>query len=416
LPPSAPSSEIEPEALGSVPVEDLEDLYENAPCGYLSLLPDGRIYMVNATFLGWTGYTREQLIGKLMRDLLNVAARIFYETHFAPLLRMQGFFNEVALDVTTASGERLPVLANAVERRDAHGKLLFTRVSLFQASQRRKYERELLTAQTTATALATQHEHDKARLEARLEELVEERVHAQGQLLEEQESAELREHFIAVLSHDLRNPLASIIAGLRRLEREHLSEQGRTVVGSMNGSAKRMSDLINDVMDLARARLGGGIGLTRLADQSLEPVIQQVVAELQASHPNAEILIDLALAEPAEFDPGRVGQLLSNLLGNALTHGTPDKPVRVSASSNESEVRIAVANAGEAIPESIRQRLFLPFYRGDAASSKGLGLGLYIASEVAKAHGGRIDVESSSVETRFTFRMPNRHGVALPEG
>jgi sigma-B regulation protein RsbU (phosphoserine phosphatase) len=119
LPQSEPLSKIEPEALGSVPAEDLEDLYENAPCGYLSLLPDGRIYMVNATFLNWTGYERDHLIGKLMRDLLNVAARIFYETHFAPLLRMQGFFNEVALDITTAAGTRLPVLANAVERRAA---------------------------------------------------------------------------------------------------------------------------------------------------------------------------------------------------------------------------------------------------------------------------------------------------------
>src|SRR5690242_18702840 len=112
LPPSEPSSDIDPDVVGRVPTEDLADLYDNAPCGYLSLLPDGRIYMVNSTFLRWTGYSREELIGKLMRDLLNVAARIFYETHFAPLLRMQGFFNEVALDITAASGVRLPMLAN----------------------------------------------------------------------------------------------------------------------------------------------------------------------------------------------------------------------------------------------------------------------------------------------------------------
>jgi sigma-B regulation protein RsbU (phosphoserine phosphatase) len=291
--------------------------------------------------------------------------------------------------------------------------VLFTRVSLFQASQRRQYERELLTAQTAATTLAKQHEHDKARLEARLEELVEERVHAEGKLLEEQESAELREHFIAVLGHDLRNPLASIIAGLRRLEREDLSDHARMVMALMGGSAKRMSDLINDVMDLARARLGGGIGLTRLADQSLEPVIQQVVAELQASHPEREIRVELALPESAECDPGRIGQLVSNLLGNALTHGAPDQAVRISAISTPSEVEISVANAGEPIPKAVRQRLFLPFYRGDANSSQGLGLGLYIASEIAKAHGGRLEVESSPVETRFTFRMWNRHVAGL---
>src|SRR5215208_1028071 len=99
--------------------EDLEDLYENAPCGYLSLRPDGRIVKVNVTLCSWIGYPAEALLGKRFLELLNIAGRMFYETHFAPLLRMQGFFNKVALDLVTAGGERLPVLANALERRDA---------------------------------------------------------------------------------------------------------------------------------------------------------------------------------------------------------------------------------------------------------------------------------------------------------
>ena len=92
--------------------EDLEDLYENAPCGYLSLSPDGRIAKANLTLSTWMGFSREQLLGKRLREILNVSGAIFYETHFAPLLRMQGFFNEVALDLVTADGMKLAVLAS----------------------------------------------------------------------------------------------------------------------------------------------------------------------------------------------------------------------------------------------------------------------------------------------------------------
>src|SRR3982750_174794 len=101
----------------SEPVEDLEDLYENAPCGYLSLRPDGTIAKPNATLSAWIGFTSQELASKRFLDLLNIAGRIFYETHFAPLLRMQGFFNEVALDLIREGGRPLPVLVNAVERR-----------------------------------------------------------------------------------------------------------------------------------------------------------------------------------------------------------------------------------------------------------------------------------------------------------
>ena len=97
--------------------EGLEDLFENAPCGYLVLSPDGRIAKVNTTLCAWTGYSRAQFVGKRVHQFLNMAGRIYYETHIAPLLRMQGFFNEFALDMVTEPGERLPVIANAVEQR-----------------------------------------------------------------------------------------------------------------------------------------------------------------------------------------------------------------------------------------------------------------------------------------------------------
>jgi sigma-B regulation protein RsbU (phosphoserine phosphatase) len=412
LPRCATLSEIDAEALGNAPTEDLEDLYENAPCGYLSLLPDGRIFKVNATFLNWTGYAKDQLIGRLLRDLLSVPARIFYETHFAPLLRMQGFFHEVALDIAKADGSRLAVLANAVERRGADDKLLFTRVSLFQATKRRRYERELVDARTAATEVMKQLENLNARLESRVASVVAERLSTEGLLLQEKQAAELREHFIAVLGHDLRNPLASIKSGLRMLSREPTSEKAKAVLALMDGSADRMSSLINDVMDLARGRLGGGIGLIRQENQALEPVLWQVVQELQASRPERAIVTSFDLTTPVTCDPTRIGQMASNLIGNALTHGAADQPVQVQAKSDEDLLEIEVANGGKPIPALTIQKLFQPFFRGDdTADQQGLGLGLYIASEIAKAHGGSLKVASDETETRFRFQIPNHPAI-----
>jgi sigma-B regulation protein RsbU (phosphoserine phosphatase) len=361
-----------------LPTEDLEDLYENAPCGYLSVSPDGRIAKANRTLCLWIGLTPKQMIGRRLYDLLSIAGQMFYETHLAPLLRMQGFFNEVALDLVTAGGKALPVLANAAERRDREGRLLFTRVTVFQATERRRYERGLLAARSAA----------------------------QEVLREERETAELREQFIAVLGHDLRNPLASIGGASRLLRGEALSEKGMRVLALMDGSVLRMAGLIDNLMDFARGRLGGGFALVRNADAPLEPTLQQVVEELRASTPDHTILTDFTLAEPIDCDRPRLAQMISNLLSNAVTHGAPDAPVRLSASTHDGVLELSVSNSGEPIAPAMIDRLFQPFFRGeDRSSQQGLGLGLHIASEIAKAHGGTLTATSSVEETRFTFRM-----------
>src|SRR5687768_13230964 len=130
--------------------DDPADLYENAPCGYLSTLPDGTIVKVNRTFCAWTGLTPDQLLRTRLRDLLSVGGKVFHDTHLAPLLRMQGAVREVALDVVRADGSLLPCLVNAVELRDDSGAPLLVRATLFEATARRRYERELLTAQRAA--------------------------------------------------------------------------------------------------------------------------------------------------------------------------------------------------------------------------------------------------------------------------
>ena len=131
--------------------DDPAELYDNAPCGYLSTLPDGTIIKVNATFLAWTGYDRDALVGRRrFQDLLAPGDRIFYETHAAPMLQMQGMLREIAVQVIGASGSRLPMLMNALLKRDEAGQPLVIRTVMFDASERLAYERELMAARRQA--------------------------------------------------------------------------------------------------------------------------------------------------------------------------------------------------------------------------------------------------------------------------
>lgn len=232
---------------------------------------------------------------------------------------------------------------------------------------------------------------------------------AEARLLDERQTSELREQFIAVLGHDLRNPVASIGAGTHLLAKTPLNEKAARIVKLMQGSVVRMSGLIDNVLDFARGRLGGGLTINRNAFEPLRPVFEQVTDELRLSWPERAIAVDFAFADPVDCDRTKIAQLYSNLLGNALMHGAADQPIEVRAVSDASVFELSVTNAGDQIPAEAMERLFGPFSRGAVRpSQQGLGLGLYIASEIARAHGGGLDVSSTPQETRFTFRMPLR--------
>lgn len=225
-------------------------------------------------------------------------------------------------------------------------------------------------------------------------------------LLDAQRTAVLREQFIAVLGHDLRNPLASIAAGIRLIQKEVTSAKGNTVIALMNASVDRMAKLVDNVMDFARARLGGGWSLDR-TDADLVPVLEHAANELRTAHPERLVIANFALPSPVNCDPSRIAQMFSNLVSNAMTHGASDSPVRVDVRTVAGQLEIAVANSGDQIPPDTLAQLFQPYTRGGAQPhEKGLGLGLYIASEIAKAHGGTLTATSSPAETCFVFRMP----------
>lgn len=229
----------------------------------------------------------------------------------------------------------------------------------------------------------------------------------QAALVDERKISEFREQFIAVLGHDLRNPVASIDAGTRLLQRTPLNGQAAKIVSLIRGSVVRMSGLIDNVLDLARARLGNGLSFTINADKPLKPVLVQVIDELVSVGLGQSIETTLDFEDPVKCDRERVGQLLSNLLGNAITHGAADAIIHISARVSDGMFELSVANSGDPIPPGTLDQLFMPFFRGNARpSQQGLGLGLYIASEIARGHGGTLSAVSTDEETRFTFKMP----------
>jgi len=231
---------------------------------------------------------------------------------------------------------------------------------------------------------------------------------SETRLRDERAVAALREQFIAVLGHDLRSPLASIDSCIHLIEEQaDLDDDGLDLTRIAQQNVRRMAGLINDVLDLARSRLGGGIALQRTADAPVAAALRQVVEEVAVSHPGRRIDAAIEIDRPAPCDAARIGQLFANLLDNAMRHGDPATPVGVEASARGRELAISVANGGPPIDPAIRARLFEPFIRQDGDRPRGgLGLGLFIAAEIAHAHGGTLTVSSDAAETRFTFRLP----------
>jgi hypothetical protein len=230
---------------------------------------------------------------------------------------------------------------------------------------------------------------------------------SEAALLSERETAELREQFIAVMGHDLRNPLAAIDASARLLDKEQPPERAAFIRAQMRGSVDRMAALIDNVMDFARGRLGGGLDMDMRPAAPVAAALEQVIAELRMARPGRAIEADIRLAQPVTGDARRIGQLASNLIANALDHGDPADPVRVACRAEDGRFILAVANNGTPIPPEKLPKLFAPFTRAsERPTQAGLGLGLYIAARIAGGHGGTMQVTSDAAETVFTFAMP----------
>jgi two-component system, sensor histidine kinase and response regulator len=216
----------------------------------------------------------------------------------------------------------------------------------------------------------------------------------------------INEMFMGILGHDLRNPLAALVAGIDVLSLRHTDPNDVRVLDRMRSSGKRMQEMIEELLDLTRARLVPGLGLARSREAlDLRELLARTIDELRVTH-DREIVLEGAESAAASGDPERLLQLFSNLLANALVHGKAGTPVTARITRDDGAYVVDIHNEG-AIPRDVLATLFEPFRR-PRGSGRGLGLGLYIAKQIAEAHGG--DVTAHTAEptgTVFTVRIPS---------
>ena len=230
------------------------------------------------------------------------------------------------------------------------------------------------------------------------------------------DQAALQERFIAILGHDLRNPLNAVLMAARRLKQAEVSERWAKSVDYVISGAGRMTRLVDQLLDLARARQAGEIPVRLRPGTDLGEIVQAAVDELRAANPRAEIVVSRRDTISGAWDADRLAQVVSNLVGNAIVHGAGRVEVRVTRAGGDGVLE--VHNGGPPIPADMVPRMFEAFQRlaADDATARpgGLGLGLFIADRIVAAHGGRIAVRSSEADgTTFAVTIPARPGQAV---
>ncbi|UZR95979.1 GAF domain-containing sensor histidine kinase [Chondrinema litorale] len=227
-------------------------------------------------------------------------------------------------------------------------------------------------------------------------------------LQQERDTAKLRDIFIAILGHDLRNPLTTTKMCAELLLSEDLPDTAVEIVQTMMSSSYRMEDLVNNLLDFAKGHLGEGIKLEISEDNdALIKSIKHVYKEIQITTEKHVIDLQIDLSETIACDHSRIAQVFSNLLGNAVKHGSTTNTIKVELKTEQSQFQIEISNSGKKIADEILKGIFKPFAASTSENGQGsLGLGLYISSEIAKAHNGKLFVKSSDSETLFTFSIP----------
>jgi PAS domain S-box-containing protein len=367
--------------------ESAEDLYEHAPCGYLSLLPDGVIGKVNQTFVEWSGFPRSDLVGrKRFLDLLPAGGRIYYETHFEPLLRMQGQVREIAFDLTRPGDERWPVLVNAT-RRSYPNVGGITRITVFDATDRRRYEREILAARRRA-----------------------------------EEAAQAKSDLVAALSHDVRSPLTAIATAITLLENSSPTEQQAKYIRVLRSSTQHALTLVTNLLDLGR--LESGRTLLREERFSIRELAREMAATTNASavqKPDLEVTTRVADSVPDDLvgDRAKIGQVLANLMSNAVkftSRGFVSLIVELrDANRDTATLDIAVSDSGIGIPADRLPHIFDEYTQANAqieTTYGGTGLGLAICQKILRLYGSQLSVVSTEGQgTTFSFTLRLKRAV-----
>ena len=354
--------------------QEARELLDDAACGLIQTADDGTLLRANRTFCQWLGLSTAALIGqRRFQDLLTMGGRIFHQTHWAPLLRMQGSISEVKLELVHADGSKIPMVLNAIRRPQAGATV--HEIAAYVAHDRDRYERELL------------------RSRERLQDLVTEATRHEA---EAKDRAVFAEQMIGIVSHDLRNPLAAVHMAAAVLARGELSPAQQRLIGSITRSTERATRLIADLLDFTQARLGTGLPVER-RPIDLHETVAEAVDELRLLYPERTLEFRRTGGGACTADANRLIQLLGNLVSNAMSYGAAEAPVTVHATIEAASFAISVHNLGPSIAPETQATLFQPMTRGapEASAARSVGLGLFIVHEIARAHGGSTFVRST---------------------
>ena len=374
----------------SRPAVTTDTLYEHAACGLLLTEADGTIIGANATFCGWVGYAREELVARRrVQDLLTIGGRVFHQTHWLPLLTIQGSVAEVKLDMVRHDGEKIPMLLNAVSR--SHGGAIRHELAVFVATDRHKYERELVNARTQLNAL-----NDQLR-----------------------EADRRKDEFLATLAHELRNPLAPVRNVLQIMQQQPL-DASRTAwaLSVLDRQVRHMTRLVDDLMEISRITQGKIelrktrlelTGVVRACGESAAPLMQAAGHELTLSFPVGRIYV--------EADETRLSQIIQNLLNNAAKFTPKGGKIVLSVARSGDSALIKVRDSGVGIARENLAGIFEMFSQVDSSrerSQGGLGIGLALVRALVQLHGGTITAESAGTDagSEFVVQLPV---VAPPE-
>jgi PAS domain S-box-containing protein len=380
--------------------------WDEAPCGLFVASADGRFSHVNATFCKWLGYEASELLEvRCFQELLPIGARVFLQTHWAPLLQLQGSVSEVQLDFIRRDGTRVPMVLNAV-RRQRNGEIE-DEVAAFVATDRKLYERELLAARSTAEIAATDLKSADSRLRALNEELSKEHLR--------------KDIFLATLAHELRNPLAPISNVVEVLSRVAGDpETGKWAVNILGRQVAQLSHLIDDLLDVSRITQGkvvlrlGQLDLAetlRLAAETASPAICAV---------NQTLAVDIA-TQPlfVQADRTRITQIAVNLLNNASKYSPAGAHIALRGWRDEDTAVFEVSDNGIGIPPEKLVSIFEVFSQLPAVlegSAGGLGIGLALVKNLVRLHGGTVAAHSDGPGqgSRFIVRLPLTEEMPAP--
>ncbi|MFP5391732.1 MAG: ATP-binding protein [Gammaproteobacteria bacterium] len=384
--------------------DSVADQVEHAPVGFLCLDMDGRIGTLNQIMLDWTGLPRAELEGRRFQDLIGIGARMFYETRHLPALLLQGRVSEVAFELRGRDGATVPVLVNAVLRRDAEGQPHMIQMSVFNASERRGYERELLQAKRLAEQAAVT-----------LEERVRERTRELASALEQAEAAvQVKNQFLANMSHEIRTPLNCVLGMTHLALDEAVSPAQRDYLGKVAQAGQQVLTIVSEILDFCKL----DAGKLQIEQVALDPrrVIEDTVSGYAGLAADKGLALHVTVAPdmPAQVmgDPLRIAQIVSNYIGNAIKfteRGQVSVQARVLEQGRDGHrIRIEVQDSGIGLSPEQQRGLFQAFHQADNSTTRkygGTGLGLAICRQLADMMGGAVGVISGGAGSLFWFEV-----------